>query len=131
MLTATIASLGTKSFRSRDISSVTVSSVVAIAPRYSETLFRMVEAIDDDQISLAELARRVGDAATANGLIRPSPVHIRAVAVELRQIREEEREARRASWEEMTRRLPYAIGNAYEAEAAARRARERTRARRR
>ena len=105
--------------------------MVAIAPRYSETLFRMVEALDDDEISLAELARRVGDGATANGLIRPSPVHVRAVAAELRLRREEDREARRAALEEMTRLLPYAPGNAYEAEAAARRARERVRAGRR
>jgi hypothetical protein len=103
--------------------------VVAIAPRYTETLIRIVEALDDDEISLAELARRVGDAATASGLIRPSPVHVRAVAAELRLRREEDREARRAAWEELTRLLPYAPGNAYEAEAAARRARERVRAR--
>jgi hypothetical protein len=105
--------------------------VVAIAPRYPELLVRIVEALDDDVISLAELARRVGAAAEENGLIRPSVVHVRAVAAELRLIREEEREARRAAWEEMTRRLPYAIGNAYEAAAAADRARERVRARRR
>ena len=104
--------------------------MVTIAPRYSETLIRIVEALDDDQISLAELARRVGDAATENGLIRPSPVHLRAVAAELRLRRLEDREARQAAFEEMTRLLPYAFGNAYEAEAAARRARERIRARR-
>jgi hypothetical protein len=103
--------------------------MVAIAPRYAEALLRTIEALDDDAISLAELARRVGDAAVANGLIRPSPVHVRAVAAELRLRRLEDREARRAAWEEMTRRLPYTIGNAYEAEAAARRARERVRAR--
>jgi hypothetical protein len=46
--------------------------VVAIAPRYPELLVRIVEALDDDVISLAELARRVGAAAEENGLIRPS-----------------------------------------------------------
>ena len=103
--------------------------MVAIAPRYPELLIRMIEALDDDELSLAELARRVGAAAEENGLIRPSAVHLRAVAAELRLIREEEREARKAAWEEMTRRLPYAIGNAYDAAAAADRARERVRAR--
>mgnify|MGYP000176760978 CR=1 FL=1 len=102
--------------------------MVAIAPRYPELLLRMIEALDDDELSLAELARRVGAAAEENGLIRPSPVHVRAVAAELRLVRKEDREARRAAWEEMTRRLPYAPGNAYEAEAAAARARERVRA---
>jgi hypothetical protein len=104
--------------------------MVACAPRYPESLLRMVEALDDELISLAELARRVGDAAVENGLIRPSPVHVRAVAAELRLRREEDREARRAAWEEMTRSLPYVFGNAYEAEAAAARARERVRGRR-
>jgi hypothetical protein len=94
-------------------------------------LLRIVEALDDDEISLAELARRVGDAATENGLVRPSPVHVRAVAAELRRRREEDREARRAAVREMTRLLPYTLGNAYEAEAAARRARDRVGARRR
>jgi hypothetical protein len=131
LLTATIASFVTFSFPSRNASSGTVRAVVAIAPRYSETLLRIVEALDDDELSLAELARRVGEAATANGLIRPSPVHVRAVAAELRLRREEDREARRAAVREMTRLLPYTLGNAYEAEAAARRARERVRARRR
>ena len=102
--------------------------MVASAPRYPELLLRIIEALDDDQVPLAELARSVGAAAGENGLIRPSPVHVRAIAAELRLTRKEEREARRAAWEEMTRRLPYAIGNAYEAAAAADRARARARA---
>lgn len=104
--------------------------MVAIAPRYPELLLRIIEALDDEEVSLAELARRVGATAEENGLFRPSTVHVRFVAAELRLIRKEEREARRAAWEEMTRRLPYAIGNAYEAAAAADRAREPVRARR-
>ena len=104
--------------------------MVAIAPRYPELLIRMIEALDDDEMPLAELARRVGAAAQENGLIRPSTVHVRAVAAELRLIREEENAARHAAWEEITGRLPYAIGNAYEAAAAADRARVRVRARR-
>jgi hypothetical protein len=104
--------------------------MVAIAPRYPELLLRIIEALDDDEMPLAELVRVVGAAASENGLIRPSVVHVRAVAAELRRLRAEEREARRAAWEEMTRRLPYAIGNAYEAAAAADRARERASGRR-
>ena len=105
--------------------------MVAIAPRYPELLLRIIEALDDDEMPLAELVRLVGAAAEENGLIRPSVVHVRAVAAELRLFRAAEREARRAAWEEMTRWLPYAIGNAYEAAAAADRARARAGARRR
>jgi hypothetical protein len=103
--------------------------MVSIAPRYTERLLGMIEALDDDELPLAELARRVGDTASRNGLIRPSPVHVRALARELRLVREEEREARRAFFEEMTGTLPYAPGHFYEAAAAAERARERVRAR--
>lgn len=105
--------------------------MVAIAPRYSERLLGMIEALDDDELSLAEVARHVGAAAGRNGITRPSPVHVRALVAELRWQREVERDARRAAFEEMTRRLPYAIGNAYEAETAASRVRERARATRR
>ena len=101
--------------------------MVAIAPRYSERLLGMIEALADDELTLAEVARRVGTSAERAGLTRPSPVHVRAVVAELRLRREEDREARRAALEEMTRRLPYTMGNAYEAGAAAARARERVR----
>jgi protein involved in temperature-dependent protein secretion len=90
----------------------------------------MIEALDDDELTLAEVARRVGAAAERAGILRPSPVHVRALVADLRLSREEDREARRAALEEMTRRLPYTIGNAYEAEAAATRARARVRPRR-
>jgi hypothetical protein len=103
--------------------------VVAIAPRYSERLLGMIEALDDEESTLAEVARRVGAAAERAGLTRPSPVHVRALVADLRLEREAEREARRAALHELTRRLPYTIGNAYEAEAAAERARERVRRR--
>ncbi len=105
--------------------------VVVIAPRYPERLLGMIEALDDDELTLAEVVRRVGTAAERAGLVRPSPSHVRAVVAELRLRREEDRDAARAAFEEMTRRLPYAIGNAYEADAAALRARERARSRRR
>jgi hypothetical protein len=105
--------------------------VVVIAPRYPERLLGMIEALDDGDVTLAEVARRVGSAAERAGLTRPSPVHVRALVAELRLKREEDREARRAAIEEMTRRLPYTLGNPYEADAAAARARQRVRARRR
>ena len=91
----------------------------------------MIDALDDDGISLAEVARRVGAAAERAGITRPSPVHVRALAAERRWQRAERREARRAAVKEMTSLLPYTIGNAYEAEAAADQARESVRARRR
>lgn len=104
--------------------------MVAIAPRYPERLLGMIEALDDEELSLAEVVRRIGSAAERGGMTRPSPVHVRALLAELRLQRAEDREARRAALNELTRRLPYAIGNAYEAEAASALARERVRARR-
>jgi hypothetical protein len=101
--------------------------VVAIAPRYPERLLGMLEALDDEELTLAEVARRVGAAAERSGITRPSPVHVRALLAELRLRRAEDREARRAAFAELTGPLPYAIGNAYEAETAAARARERVR----
>ena len=101
--------------------------MVAIAPRYPERLLGIIEALDDEQLTLAEVARRVGAAAERAGVTRPSAVHVRALVAELRLRREEDREARRAAFEEMTRRLPYTIGNAYDADAAAQRARARVR----
>jgi hypothetical protein len=91
----------------------------------------MIEALDDEILIPAEVARRVGFAAERAGIVRPSSVHVRALVAELRLKRQEDREARRAAFDEMTRRLPYAIGDAYEAEGAAGRAREEVRARRR
>lgn len=105
--------------------------MVTIAPRYSERLLGIIEALDDEELTLAEVARQVGSAAERAGLVRPSSVHVRALVAEQRLRREEDREARRAALHEMTRRLPYAIGHAYEAEAAAQRARDRVRERRR
>lgn len=67
-----------------------------IAPRYSDKLLGMIEALDDERLSLAEPARRVGDAAEKAGIIRPSPVHVRAVLAELRERRRDEREIRAA-----------------------------------
>jgi hypothetical protein len=105
--------------------------MVMSAPRYSERLLGMIEALDDEELTLAEVVRRVGVAAERAGIVRPSPSHVRAVVADLRHRRAEDREAARAAFDEMTRRLPYAIGNAYEAEGAAVRARQRARSSRR
>jgi len=70
--------------------------VLPIAPRYSEKLLGMIEALDDGQLPLAEVARRVGDAAEKAGIVRPSPVHIRALLSALRERRRDEREIRAA-----------------------------------
>jgi hypothetical protein len=91
----------------------------------------MIEALDDEELTLAEVARRVGEAAERAGITRPSTVHVRALVAERRLQRAEDREGRRAAIGELTRRLPYAPGDAYEVEAAAARARERVRSRRR
>ena len=67
-----------------------------IAPRYSDKLLGIIESLDDERLSLAEVTRRVGDAAERTGIIRPSPVHVRAVIADLRERRRDEREIRAA-----------------------------------
>lgn len=69
------------------------------APRYSERLLGMIEALDDGQLSLAEIARRVGAAAERAGIVRPSPVHVRALVAERREQRRDEKEMRQAAVE--------------------------------
>ncbi len=101
------------------------------APRYPVRIFTLIEQLDDERTSLAETARRVGAAAAAEGLIRPSPVHVRRLAGELRRLRAEDREVRKAAVKELTRLLPYAPGNVYEAAAAAAETRARIERRRR
>lgn len=77
------------------------------APRYPDRLFRLIEQLDDERLSLAEVTRRIGAAAQAEGMTRPSPVHVRRLVGELRRLREDERELRRAALEVLTRTLPY------------------------
>jgi hypothetical protein len=103
--------------------------VVRIAPRYPDKLLGIIEALDDESLTLAEVARRVGAVAERAGIVRPSSVHVRALVGELRLQRQEDLDARRAALDEMTRRLPYTTGNAYEAAAAAERARRKARSR--
>ena len=69
------------------------------APRYPDRLFELIETLDDEKLSLAEVARRVGTAAVREGITRPSAVHVRALLAELRAIRRDERELRAADVE--------------------------------
>ncbi len=67
------------------------------APRYPEGLLALIEALDEEALSLAEVARRVGAAAIRAGFVRPSAVHVRALVAEQRALRREEREVRQAA----------------------------------
>ena len=69
------------------------------APRYPERLLALIEALDEETLSLAEVARRVGNAAVRAGFVRPSSVHVRALVAEQRARRREEREVRQAAVE--------------------------------
>jgi hypothetical protein len=76
--------------------------VARVAPRYPNRLFELIEKLDDVDLSLAEVARRVG-AAEREGITRPSSVHVRALLGELRAQRRDEREIRDAALEAVGR----------------------------
>ena len=101
------------------------------APRYPDRVFRLIEQLDDKELTLAEVARRVGDAAQEERLIRPSPVHVRRLCAELRRVREEERELRQATIDAFLKPLPYRPPSPEELGRARERAEERIRARNR
>lgn len=67
------------------------------APRYSERLLALIEVLDDESVSLAEVARRVGAAAERAQIVRPSPVHVRRLVALQRDLRRDEREVREAA----------------------------------
>ena len=69
------------------------------APRYSETLLALIEVLDDESLSLAEVVRQVGAAAERARIVRPSPVHVRRLVARRRELRREEREIRQAAVE--------------------------------
>jgi hypothetical protein len=73
------------------------------APRYPDRLLRLIEQLDDESLSLAEVTRRVGAAATREGITRPSVPHVRALLAELRRARADEREVRDAALEALIR----------------------------
>jgi hypothetical protein len=102
------------------------------APRYPERLLRLIEQLDDEDLSLAEVTRRVGEAAAREGITRPSVPHVRALLAELRRTRADEREVRDAALHAL-RRVATRAASPWEIELAAMRAAERAeeRARRR
>jgi hypothetical protein len=59
-------------------------------------LYELIEQLDDEALSLAEMTRRIGSAADAEGITRPSPVHVRRLLASLREFRRDEREIRDA-----------------------------------
>jgi hypothetical protein len=71
--------------------------VPRFAPRYPDRLYELIERLDDERLSLAELVRRIGDAAACEGLVRPSPPHVRRLLSEQRARRADDREVRQAA----------------------------------
>lgn len=69
------------------------------APRYPDRLYELIEQLDDESLSLAEVARRIGSAADAEEITRPSPVHVRRLLASLREFRRDDREIRAAGLE--------------------------------
>ena len=67
------------------------------APRYPDRLYELIERLDDERLSLAEAVRRVGEAAAAERLVRPSPPHLRRLLSEQRRRRADAREIRQAA----------------------------------
>jgi hypothetical protein len=68
--------------------------VVASAPRYDPRLLEALGRLDDRNVPIAEVARRVGSVAAALGLPRPSYVHLRRLVLVERD-REDAERARR------------------------------------
>ena len=66
------------------------------APRYPDRLYELIERLDEENLSLAEVTRRIGAAADAEGMTRPSPVHVRRLLASLREFRRDDREIREA-----------------------------------
>jgi hypothetical protein len=92
------------------------------APRYPDRLFELIESLDDEELSLAEVVRRVGAAAEREGITRPSAVHVRALLTELRDLRRDEREIRAAALEALGQVLGPRAANPWVIQRAAMRA---------
>jgi hypothetical protein len=69
---------------------------VRFAPRYDRRILELVCALDDRSRPIAELNRRVGVAAEALGLMRPSYVHLRRIVLAERDRQDAERARREA-----------------------------------
>jgi len=64
----------------------------ASAPRYDKRVLAAIRRLDDERQPVAETCRRVGDAAQALGMPRPSYVHLRRLVRAQREIRRARRE---------------------------------------
>ena len=68
--------------------------MVSIAPRYDVRLLDALHALDEPELPIAELNRRIGAIAGAMGLPRPSYVHVRRYVIAERDRRAGDRARR-------------------------------------
>jgi hypothetical protein len=91
------------------------------APRYSPWIIDAIAVLDDRGEPIAEICRRIGDAAGQMGLVRPSYVHLRRLILAERERQDDEQarreEIRRIVAETGTRFLVGLRVDAYEVEA--------------
>ena len=69
--------------------------MVASAPRYDPRILDALNALDDRNVPIAAVCRRVGEVAWRLGLTRPSYVHLRRLLVEERRCQDAARQRRR------------------------------------
>ena len=83
--------------------------MVAAAPRLHRLLVEELLRADDGTVPIAEVCRRVGTYAAANGLTRPSYECVRALVHAVRRARSEEPRAARPqpAWREAMARSAY------------------------
>ena len=73
--------------------------MLPFAPRYDPRILELLRLLDDRSEPLAEVSRRVGEAAERLGLRRPSYVHLRRLLLVLRDEEDAARERREAMHE--------------------------------
>jgi hypothetical protein len=59
----------------------------AAAPRYHPAIRAAVIRLDDENVPIAETARRIGDLAASLGLPRPNYTHVRRLVHQERELR--------------------------------------------
>jgi hypothetical protein len=74
--------------------------MVPLAPRYDDRILDAIQMLDDREEPMAEICRRIGEAAWSLGLPRPSYVHLRRLLHVYRELCDEE-EARRRELREI------------------------------
>jgi hypothetical protein len=67
---------------------------VHFAPRYDPRIFTALAVLDDRDVPMAEVNRRLGDACERLGIPRPSYVHVRRLLLVERERQDAERELR-------------------------------------